>query len=81
MKMRSFTVFASLLTVALAGMLPRQQPDAPGVTRNGDITYYNTGNGLGACGTRLTDGGSTVAVSHILYDKCMSVLIHVTSDL
>lgn len=69
--MPSFTVFVSLITVALAGVLPRQQSDATGVSRTGSVTYYNTGGGLGACGTTLSDGALTCAVSTTLYDACM----------
>lgn len=66
------TVFVSLITVALAGVLPRQQSDATGVSRTGAVTYYNTGGGTGACGTTLSDGALTCAVSTTLYDACMS---------
>lgn len=70
--MPSLTVFVSLITVALAGVLPRQQFDATGVTRTGAVTYYNTGGGSGACGTSLSDSGLTCAVSTTLYDACKS---------
>lgn len=69
--MPSFVVFTSFLTIALAGVLPRQQLDATGVTRTGAITFYNTGGGSGACGTTLSDSGATCAVSTTLYDACM----------
>lgn len=69
--MSSLTIFASFLAIALAGVLPRQQLDATGITRTGAITYYNTGGGSGACGTTLSDSGATCAVSTTLYDACM----------
>lgn len=76
--MPSFTVFASLITVALAGVLPRQQIDATGVSRTGAVTYYNTGGGFGACGTTLSDGALTCAVSTTLYDACMSLPLSIS---
>jgi len=44
--------------------------DAPGASHSGQITYYNTGGGLGACGTALSDSQATVALGAQLYDQC-----------
>ncbi|OCH93981.1 barwin-like endoglucanase [Obba rivulosa] len=35
----------------------------------GEITYYNTENGYGACGTQLSDSGYTAALSSDVYDN------------
>ncbi|EMD32261.1 expansin-like protein [Gelatoporia subvermispora B] len=35
----------------------------------GEITYYNTDNGVGACGTQLSDSGYTAALSSDVYDN------------
>lgn len=66
--MLSFTTAVTFLlhlsTLALA------QSDAIGVVHTGDITYYNTNGGVGACGTALSDSEFVVAVSAPLYDQC-----------
>lgn len=68
--MALFNAFAFFFTVALAGVPPRQELDAAGITRTGAITFYNTGGGTGACGTTLSDNAATCAVSTTLYDTC-----------
>ncbi|KAF3765614.1 expansin-related [Cryphonectria parasitica EP155] len=70
--MPSFTSLITLLslgaTTALAGVIARDD-SATGVTHTGDITYYNTENGVGACGSTLSDSDSICALSTTLYDE------------
>lgn len=71
----TLTALLSLSPLALAGVIsPRQQSDAVGVTRTGQITYYNTLGGTGSCGTALSDNEAIVAVSTELYDQCKHLL-------
>lgn len=67
----TFTSLLALSPLALAAAFPRAQVnDAVGTTRSGEITYYNTMGGTGACGTVLSDSEHIVAVSTELYDQC-----------
>ncbi|CAN8104393.1 unnamed protein product [Discula destructiva] len=65
----SLLSFSSLALAGVLPILPRQLSDAIGTTRTGQITYYNTLGGTGACGQALSDSEALVAVSSELYDQ------------
>ncbi|PSR99271.1 hypothetical protein BD289DRAFT_424476 [Coniella lustricola] len=58
-------------TTVLAASLPLgiRDDSASGVTHSGDITWYNTNNGVGACGFQLSDSEPICALSTALYDE------------
>lgn len=72
---QTLLAFSLTLVPALALSVPRQTngtTDMPTLgsteTYSGDITYYNTNGGYGACGTTLSDSEAICALSEKLYD-------------
>ncbi|KUI59365.1 Papain inhibitor [Cytospora mali] len=76
LSLQNLLTFSLALAPALAISIPRQDngtsampnPDST-QTYTGQITYYNTGGGLGACGTTLSDSEAICALSESLYDQ------------
>ncbi|ROV88769.1 hypothetical protein VPNG_10283 [Cytospora leucostoma] len=63
----------SLLPATQAASLPRASSSMPTIgsteTYSGQITWYNTNGGYGACGTVLSDSEAICALSEKLYDQ------------
>lgn len=76
MSLQTLLAFTLSLSPALALNIPRQDSGSTAVpamgsteTYTGQITYYDTAGGTGACGTTLSDSMAIAAVSTTLYDS------------
>lgn len=75
----TLTLLLALTAHALGATLPLgiRDDSAAGVEHKGDITFYNTENGMGACGKQLSDSEPICAVSTMLYDECKRFFLFV----